>query len=112
LLNALPDSTMLIVRVRDTSDLIADFQKSPFYLKRNEEGFRESTQAIEQHWEQMKAGAREELGIDLGEFLSSVKGDITVAIGGMGPVITRLIENATMGLGAPDVSPDEVPFLV
>lgn len=111
LANALPSSTVLLIRIRDVQDFLADVKKSPIYAKRDEGEFAGMTTAIREAWNKMKQSARSEVDVDLEELLSSVHGDITFVVGSLDSIISSVVQ-ASSTFEEPEIRAEDIPLLL
>ena len=108
-LDALPDSTTLVVRFRDCSDFVRKFKESPFYTLKDAPSMKEFLEAMKLKVSEGLKEAREDLGCAPMDLITQIQGEVVLAVGGLAKVLKGIFEEMN---GMPStMTPGDIPIL-
>ncbi|MEM7233473.1 MAG: hypothetical protein AAF517_14945, partial [Planctomycetota bacterium] len=108
---ALPADTVLYVRFNDIEEMLTKIKSSPLKAIGATDDWNQLAGMVQGGWAQAEAGARQELGIELTELISSCQGEIAIAVGGLGGIATA-VGQALSTLEEPEITTDMIPVLI
>lgn len=112
-LEALPEETTILLRLRNASDLLQKLKKSPLSTVGENPSFKKFIENITKKIEEELADARKKLGFNPMDLSSQVEGEVVLAVGGLDKIAAAIAAEMNRGGGGPpDVSPGDLPVLM
>jgi hypothetical protein len=108
-LDALPDTTTLVVRFRNCADFVRKFEQSPFYGLKDSPSVKQFIDALKIKFNEGMAEARQDLGFDPLEFINQIEGEVVLAVGGLDKVLGGIL--AEINGAQSNTSPGDIPIL-